>query len=340
MVTVILTIFLDVEAGGVEGSTSSGDSLLRGTPPVDNKLTWEVGTDLEQRSRRLLVRDQECTLYKMIIEHADMIPDRNRSINTNRNIKGDEGGNNDEEEWHCELDKEYSQNVLGLDDPLVRITGSSPRKSENIQETRIERGFEDYDFEDDDDSFELIESGTSTMKIGEGLIDRNDNSMYVHPAYAQVIKNRDRRRMTSSDDIIPKVGNKKVVIVRITTDTFVTEQQSTHGFGFGTDVKRFLAKFVRFKTRDITISDFLKKSILRTTWNYIFGRSCSRIFACLFLFSQSCCPHYNTLVSITRQFVLNHAQKNSFCTNRIANNRRSTIPTFHNRKADTEIIAI
>ena len=87
MVTVILTIFLDVEAGGVEGSTNSGDSLLRGTPPVDNKLTWKVGTDLEQRSRRLLVRDQECTLYKMKIEHADMIPDRNRSINTNRNIK-------------------------------------------------------------------------------------------------------------------------------------------------------------------------------------------------------------------------------------------------------------
>jgi len=187
----LLRVFDIANAG--EAMSSEDSSLLRGTQ-IDPSL-----------GRRLTVSNQECTLYKVSIEYNSAI-----AYSGNTNLE-----NEKEEEWHCELDKAYARDILGLDDPLVRLDGWMPTQPVSFAGAQLEDGgLED---EADFNMFDRIESGKSTMQISQGIIDRSTQNMHVESASAKV-KSNNRRRKLESAEIIPKVGIKKTIVVRIMTN--------------------------------------------------------------------------------------------------------------------------
>jgi len=203
-----LLAILDLAKAGEDLSpTGRGDSLVLG--PTDNKSSG-TETKTGRRSRRLVVNDQECTLYEAAIEYDSSIwyGDSNLTESGSDDFSGD-----DDDAWHCLFNKTYSRDVLGLEDPLVRITGWSPKETESIYD-------EDSSlrFEPDSYSAGKVESGKSTMKFGRGIIDPYAQTMYVDSDLAQVVTNtnsRDGRELSSK--VTAKVGKKNVLVVRVST---------------------------------------------------------------------------------------------------------------------------
>jgi len=173
-----------------------------------------IHSDPGGRSRRLLVNDEECTLFEMAIETNDSIYDDNTE---QPQILRDEN------EWLCQFDVEYSREVLGLDDPLVRLSGWTPDSNSGpVAQAKLDG--------DDFDVGEIVESGRTTIKIREGIIDREEQAMYMESELVQVTRNEDHIRKLQDDDIRPISGVRKVLVVRISTNDFsykpeVTSQQ-------------------------------------------------------------------------------------------------------------------
>jgi hypothetical protein len=203
---------------------NSGESTSVGTT-TDELSSVTIGTDPGRRARRLVVSDQECTLYKMSMESSRSIAPDGRKIMKSGEIDKDD---DDDDEWHCEFDKEYTKEILGLEDPLVRITGWTP--GDRLSNTILED-------EDEDDVIGGIQSGKSTMKFSQGIIDRQDNTMYVDSTFAEVVVNDDRRELQSSE-IIPIVGVKTVIIVRILTNDYGISPSVT-----GREIKNFVFNY-------------------------------------------------------------------------------------------------
>jgi len=184
--------------------TANANEFTSVRTTADELSSVTIGTDPGRRVRRLVVSDQECTLYKMSMESSRSIEPDGRKIT--KSVEGDE---EEEDEWYCEFNKEYTKEVLGLEDPLVRITGWKPEGRHSNANLEGE--------EEDDNMFRGIQSGKNTMKFSQGIIDRQDNTMYVDSTFAEVVVKEDRRELQFSE-ITPIVGVKKVIIVRILTN--------------------------------------------------------------------------------------------------------------------------
>ncbi len=162
-----------------------------------------IPSDVERRSRRLLVNNEECTLFEMAIDTKDSLYYNNTA--QHRILR-------DENEWLCQFDAAYSREVLGLDDPLVRLTGWTPDSTGQLAQAQLDG--------DDLDLGEMIESGKTTIKIRKGIIDREEQAMFMDSDYVQVVRNEDHIRKLQADDIKPIRGVKRVLVVRISTIDF------------------------------------------------------------------------------------------------------------------------
>jgi len=202
----LLAIFEITSCIASDGLVIPGDSLLNTTSfneTTINEPLARKNTDFGRRARRLVVNDERCTLFEMAIDTQDSIYYNN--TDQTRVQK-------DENEWLCLFDPKYSREVLGLEDPLVRITGWSPDGNKVAQAQLV--GGDDFDVS------EIIESGRTSINIREGIIDREDQTMYMDSEFVEVIRNEDRIRKLQSDEIQPVRGLKTVIAVRISTNDF------------------------------------------------------------------------------------------------------------------------
>eukprot|EP00535_Pseudo-nitzschia_heimii_P006033 CAMPEP_0197181834 /NCGR_PEP_ID=MMETSP1423-20130617/5994_1 /TAXON_ID=476441 /ORGANISM="Pseudo-nitzschia heimii, Strain UNC1101" /LENGTH=704 /DNA_ID=CAMNT_0042632159 /DNA_START=286 /DNA_END=2397 /DNA_ORIENTATION=- len=200
MLELIISFFVIVVVTNADQATNVTipiDSLIARVN--DNHSSGQTMVGFRHRTRRLEVNDELCTLFEVKIENDFMSTPDGES-------------DDDEIEWHCELDKQYAREVLGMEDPFVLIVGWSPEPPPNFNESRSYTNEADYNM------FQKVKSGTSSLKISHGIVDRFDRTLHVDSTMVEFVG--ERRGLQSGDDIIPKIGNREVVVVRIATDDY------------------------------------------------------------------------------------------------------------------------
>ena len=180
---------------------ANADEATNATSSVDSGTTHRLGqtVELTRQRRHLIVNNELCTLFQVKIENDFM-------------SSTDGESDDDEIEWHCKLDKTYAREVLGLDDAFVLIVGWSPEIPPDFAESKLHTDEADYNM------FQKVKSGTSSLKINQGIVDRFDRTLHIDSTMVEVVGQR--RELQSDDEIIPKIGNKNVVVVRVATDGY------------------------------------------------------------------------------------------------------------------------
>lgn len=204
----IILVSLFVISGTINAGESQSVVVPRNSSSVTiiDELSSTIKTSLGRRERRLIVNDEECTLFELASETMASLYDENVD-ETIPQIERDE--------WLCEFDKTYSREVLGLDDPLVRITGWSPDNPTNVANAQlVGRDKDDIDVDD------IIESGRTRIKVRQAIIDRDDQTMYMGSEYVQIVRDEGHLRRLQSSEIQPVVGTRRVLAVRISTNDF------------------------------------------------------------------------------------------------------------------------
>jgi len=194
------------DLSGLSGPSDEHELLVIG----QNRSTTGEGEG-RKRSRRLSVKNEECVLYEYSAEGPEAL--YNEDIDPKDEV-------DDGDVWYCEFDKAYAESI-GLEDHLVLLDGWEPSEDDfnGNDGGFLDRQFDEDEDEDGDVVNNYITSGTTTLRINAAIIDLDDNSLFVESESVE-LSNGDNDfsgRKLQWSQVVPKVGTRKVIVVRILT---------------------------------------------------------------------------------------------------------------------------
>lgn len=190
--------------------------------------------------RRLGVSNKECILFQV---HTEFGTADDKEGNEEKphdfvhlaSLEGDGDSQSHERTWACQFDKRYALKVLGLSDHLVDLIGVPYEYFENYKDAK-----------DTTNSFmkkrrnSHVESGKTVMRFKDAMIDRSANTLYVDLLQAKLktpgnAKHDKNRRRLAPPTIIPTIGEKKTLVVRLAMADAMHLDSSRGGPGVSSD---------------------------------------------------------------------------------------------------------